>query len=96
MPWQRGATTVPEQAEAIVEQFGGSTNPEGADAARRKLNGKCDPVKPAADPGDDRRIDIAQGDVVAARRRPLHEKLGSRIAQRFHSGQAGIIGWTIE
>src|ERR1700738_317317 len=51
---QRGATAAPEQAEVVVEQLRGSTNPKGADVTGSELNGKCDPVKPAADPGDDR------------------------------------------
>ena len=96
MPRQRGATAVPEQAEAVIEQLRGSTNPKAADATGREFNGKRDPVKPAADPGEDRRIDIAQHGAVAARRGPFHEKLRSGIAERFHGSQAGILGWTIK
>src|ERR1700761_745217 len=79
VPRQRGAAALPEQAEAVVEQLRNSTNPKGADATGRELNGKCDPVEPAAAPGYYRRIDIAQLGAIAARRGPLHEKLGSGI-----------------
>jgi hypothetical protein len=96
MSRQRGATAVPEQAEAVVEQIGGSTDPKGADTTGRELNGKCDPVKPAATPSHNRRIDITQCGAIAARRRPLHEKLGSGIAKHFHGSKASILRWTIK
>src|SRR3984957_6930593 len=89
-PW------VTVELRAVVEQLRGSTYPKGADATGRELNGKCHSVKPAAAPGDDRRIDIAERGAIAARRRPLHEKLGSGIPERFHGSQAGILGWTIK
>ena len=66
-------------------------NPKGANATGREFNGECDPVKPAADPGEDRRIDITQHGAIAARHGPFHEKLGSGIAERFHGSQAGIL-----
>ncbi len=47
VPWQRRATAVPEQAEAVVEQLRGSTDPNGADATGRELNGKRQSVEPA-------------------------------------------------
>ena len=96
MSRQSGTTAVPEQAKAVFELLGGSTDPDGSDATRRKLNGKCDPVKPAADPGNDWRIDIAQYRAIAARRGSFHEKLSSGILQRFRSSQAGILGRTIK
>src|ERR1700685_4405882 len=96
MPGKRGATTAPKQAEAILEQFRGSTNTKGADATGRELDGKCHSVKSAAAPRDDRRIDIAQRCAIAARRRPLHEKLRSGISERFQGSQAGILGWTLK
>src|ERR1700677_4863612 len=83
VPRQRRTATLPEQAEAIVKQLRGSTYPKGADATGRELNGKCHSVKPAAAPGDDRRIDIAQRRAIAARPRPPPEKLGRRVLERF-------------
>jgi hypothetical protein len=55
VPWQCGTAAVPEQVEAVVEQLRGPTNPMGADATSCELNRERDSVKPAADPGDDRR-----------------------------------------
>jgi hypothetical protein len=96
VPRQRGATTLPKQAEATVEQLCNSTNPKGAGATRREFNGKCDPVKPAADPGHNRRIDIAQRSATAARDGPLHEKLSGGRPERFHGSQIGVVGRTIK
>ena len=96
MPRQRGAAAVQEQAKAVIEQFRRSTHPKWADATGRELNGKCDSVKPTADPTYDRRIDIAECAAMAARSRALHEELSSGILERFRGSQAGTLGWTIK
>src|SRR5215472_17002347 len=83
----RSAAAVPEQAEAVVEQLGGSTNAEGADATGGKLNSQCHSVELAADPCQDRRIKIAQRCTIAARRGALHKKLGSGVSERLHGSQ---------
>jgi len=87
---------MPEQAEAVVEQLRGFTYPKGAHVTGCELNGKRNTVKPAAALGYDRRIDIGQRGAMAARRGPLHEKLGRGIAERFGRSQAGILGGTIK
>ncbi len=68
----------------------------GADATGRKFDGKRNSVEPAADPGDDRRIGIAQFGAIATRSRALHEKLHGRKFERFGSCQADIVMGTIE
>ncbi|WP_334407990.1 hypothetical protein [Bradyrhizobium sp. AZCC 2289] len=57
---QRSAPALPEQLETIIEQVCRSANPKGSDVTGRKFDGKRNSVEPAADPGDDRRIGIAQ------------------------------------
>src|SRR6266404_3579061 len=51
---QRGSASMPEQAEAILEQLRDSTNTTIADVARGELDGECASIKSAADRGNDR------------------------------------------
>ena len=96
MPRQRSPAAAPEQAKAIVEQFTHSSNPERAGVAGCEFNGKRKSIEPAADRSDDRRINIVQHAAIAACRGALHEKLNSRILERFRRCQAPLFGRTIE
>jgi hypothetical protein len=58
-------------------------NPEGSDASRRQLDRQCNSVEPAADIGDNRRICVAQLELIQARRDALDEELDGRKAQRL-------------
>jgi hypothetical protein len=81
---------VPDQAETIVEQLCNTANSKRAGAARRKFDGERDPVKTAADRGDDRRIGIAQCCVITTCRGPLHEKLHGRVRERSRHCEAAL------
>jgi len=83
VPRHRSPAAAPEQAEAIVEQFTHSSNPERAGAAGCEFNGKRNSIEPTADRSDDRRINIVQHCVMTACHGALHEKLNSRIVERF-------------
>jgi hypothetical protein len=96
VPRPRSPAALPEQVEAIVEKVPNATNAERACTARGEFNGERNSIKSAANRGDDRRIYIAQRFAKSACGRPLHEKLHSRIRERFLRCQAWVVGWTIE
>ncbi len=59
----------------MFEEVGSSTNAIGARPAGRELDCKCNPVEPAANSRDCRRIGISKLRLVTTGRCAFHEKL---------------------
>ncbi|MGY4299652.1 hypothetical protein ACVWXN_007747 [Bradyrhizobium sp. i1.4.4] len=91
LPRRRGALALPEQIEAFVEQCGRLLQSVGLDPAGGELDRQRHAVELAADPCDDRGIDVIERDLRAAGHGTFEEELKRGIGLRGSRGQPGIV-----
>jgi hypothetical protein len=76
MPWERSAAPAGQSRQAVIQVSGKAFNSEHLDAGRGKLDRQRQAVEPAANLADQRRVRIAQREVLDDRAYALDEQLG--------------------
>ena len=93
MAGRRGARSLPDELETLVEQGRGLPQAVGLDAPGSQLDRQRDAVELAADADDDGCFGVAELQARAARGSPLEEQLGRGKAPRGERrGTAGLAG----